>query len=52
MRFARILRKLAGVDSLAETSPDDRTARRLCSGLPPRQGQHRHAQSHLAGGAI
>ena len=26
MRFARILRKLAGVDSLAETSPDDRTA--------------------------
>ncbi|MFR1166940.1 MAG: hypothetical protein ACLSDQ_04585, partial [Adlercreutzia equolifaciens] len=26
VRFARILRKLAGVDSLAETSPDDRTA--------------------------
>lgn len=25
VRFARILRKLAGVDSLAETSPDDRT---------------------------
>ena len=46
VRFARILRKLAGVDSLAETSPDDRTALIVAAHLYDEKELERYRRTH------